>query len=110
MSDKAVVRFLKSLDENEALQKEFGSQMPKTTDPARIVAFASKRGFDFTADDLEKHAASFATKRPNEALSDRELDKVVGGIDFPTSTTYSSTSTDLLRNVYYTGVVANRLA
>jgi predicted ribosomally synthesized peptide with nif11-like leader len=72
MSEKAVVKFLKSLDENEALQKEFDAEVPKTADPARIVAFASKRGFDFTADDLEKHAESVAVKRPREARSDKD--------------------------------------
>lgn len=71
MSEKALVKFLKSLDENEALQKEFDAKMPKTTDPALIVAFASKRGFDFTSDDLEKHAASFVVKPPREGAATR---------------------------------------
>jgi predicted ribosomally synthesized peptide with nif11-like leader len=108
MSEKAVVKFLKSLDENEALKKEFVTKMPKTTDPAGVVAFASKRGFDFTADELEKYAASFATT-PRKALSDKDLSDIVGGVTFPTGTIYGSVSTQILRDTYYSGVVANRL-
>ena len=110
MSEKAVVKFLKSLDENEALKKELVAKMPKTTDPAGIVAFASKRGFDFTADELEKCAASFATAPPRKALSDKDLNEVVGGITFPAGTIYGPVSTQILRDTYYSAVVANRLA
>jgi predicted ribosomally synthesized peptide with nif11-like leader len=110
MSEKAVVKFLKSLDENEALKKEFVAKKPKTTDPAGIVAFASKRGFDFTADELEKYAASFATTPPREALSDKDLNEVVGGTTFSTGAIYGSVSTQILRDTYYSAVVANRLA
>ena len=110
MSAKTVVKFLKSLDENEALKKEFVAKMPKATDPASVVAFASKRGFEFTADELEKYAASFATAPPRKALSDKDLDEVVGGVTFPVSTAYGAVSTQILRDTYYSAVVANRLA
>lgn len=108
MSQNAVAKFLQSLDADEALKKEFVAQMPKTTDPARVVAFASTHGFDFTEDELEKHAASFAKTPPSRELSDKDLTEVVGGLTY--ATTYSSISTQLLRDTYYLGVVANRLA
>jgi predicted ribosomally synthesized peptide with nif11-like leader len=108
MSKKAVETFLKTLDENEAFGKEFAGEMPKTVDPARVVAFASTHGFDFTEDELEKHAASFAVKPPPGVLSDSELDGVVGGISFSSTTPYGAASTQLLRGVYYAAVDLNK--
>ena len=109
MSKKAVETFLKTLDENENLTKEFAVLMPKTSDPARVVAFASTHGFDFTEDELEKHAASFALTPPLGELSDNDLNKVVGGLGFPGVTPYGLASTQILRDVYYSAVLGNRM-
>lgn len=110
MSKKAVETFLKTLDENGPLNKEFLARMPKATDPARVVAFASAHGFDFTEDELEQHAASFAATPPAGELSDQELNAVVGGVSSFGLTPYGGTSTQVLRDTFFSGVAANRLA
>ena len=114
MSTQAVETFLKTLDQDETLQRQFGTTVPRTPDPAQIVAFASTHGYDFTADELEQHAASFAQQPPPTPageVSDEQLGGVVGGFgSYSFATAYSTSATQLLRNVYYAGVVANRLA
>ena len=109
MSKKAVDTFLKSLETDEKLKNEFVGAMPKATDAARVVAFASTHGFDFTEDELEKHAATYAETPKSAPLSDEDLKAVAGGA-FSVSSLYGAFSTRLLRNVFYAGVVANRLA
>jgi predicted ribosomally synthesized peptide with nif11-like leader len=109
MSKKAVDTFLKSLETKEELKKEFVGAMPKTADAARIVAFASTHGFDFTEDELEKHAATYAVTPTSGPLSDEDLKAVAGGA-FSRSNLYGAVSTRLLRDVFYAGVVANRVA
>ena len=108
MSKKAVESFLKDLDTDEALRKQFVTKMPKTTDPARVVAFASTHGFDFTEDELEQHAASFAVKPAFGEVSDEEAKAIVGGIGFAAKTPYGGVSTQVLREVYFAAVDANR--
>lgn len=109
MSTQAVETFLKSLDKDEALKKEFEAEMAKTADAGHVVAFASTRGFDFTADELEQHAASFAQQPPAGELSDEQMGGVVGGFGLAFPSMYSKPATQLLRDVYFAGVVANRL-
>ena len=114
MSTQAVEKFLTTLDQDETLQRQFGTAVPKTPDPAQIVAFANTHGYDFTADELEQHAASFAQQpppMPAGEVSDEQLGGVVGGFgSYSFGTPYATAATSLLRSVYYAGVVANRLA
>jgi predicted ribosomally synthesized peptide with nif11-like leader len=114
MSTQAVETFLETLDQDENLKRQLDAAVPKTPDPAHIVAFASRHGFDFTSDELEQHAASFAQQPPPTPageLSEDQMGEVVGGFgSYSFSTAYSASATQLLRSVYYAGVVANRLA
>jgi predicted ribosomally synthesized peptide with nif11-like leader len=84
MSQEAVVTFLKRLDEDADLRKEFLETVPpRISSQAPIVAFAGKHGFGFTEDDLKSAASAFQAGE----LADAQLDAVVGGVvepnDFP---------------------------
>jgi predicted ribosomally synthesized peptide with nif11-like leader len=107
MSQKAVERFLKALDEDQSLKNEFAARMPaKSTDSARVVAFASSRGFDFTEDELQKEAERYGATPPAE-IGENDLNAAVGGLAF--TSLYGTQSTALLRSVYSSTFTYNKL-
>jgi predicted ribosomally synthesized peptide with nif11-like leader len=99
MSQQAVVTFLKSLDESGELKKElFGTVPAKARDAARVVEFAGKHGFDFTQDELLKEAATYAAAK-GEALSDDDLEAVVGGVGWEGAALYGRSASQLLLRI-----------
>lgn len=95
MSQDAVEKFLKSLDEDEGLRKKFTAAVAEDErSPAAVAGFANKNGFDFTEEDLENASKSVSAAEP-EALSDKDLEAVAGGI----IVVGGSFSTSLLRSL-----------
>ena len=95
MSQEAVEKFLKSLDEDEGLRTKFTAAVAEEErSPAAVAAFAKENGFDFTEEDLENATKSVAAEP--EALSDKDLEAVAGGI----IVVGGSFSTTLLRSLY----------
>lgn len=71
MSQAEIERFVKDIKTNNALQlevKKVGSNQQA------FVALAKSKGYDFTLDELKKHA-----ERKKGELSQEDLDKVAGG-------------------------------
>jgi predicted ribosomally synthesized peptide with nif11-like leader len=94
MSQESVGKFLKSLDENDALRSKFASAVSEDArNPANVVEFAKKNGFDFTEKDLEE--ASKAVAPESGELNEGQLESVAGGI----IVVGGSYSTSLLRSV-----------
>ena len=76
MSQKAVVDFLKRVNEDARFQKEFLDAVPKElSSGAPIVEFAARRGFEFTEKELEQAAATSKSE-----LSEADLKAVAGGV------------------------------
>ncbi len=100
MSQEAVVKFLKNLDENEAMQKKFSAAVPETsTNAASVVAFASRNGYDFTEEELQKEAKSYAAAKQPAGIKDDDLQGVVGGLS-STISLFGSYSSSLLQSIY----------
>lgn len=71
MSQAEIERFVKDVKTNPALQadvKKAGS------DQQAFVTLAKSKGYDFTLDELKKHA-----EQKKGELSQEDLDKVAGG-------------------------------
>jgi predicted ribosomally synthesized peptide with nif11-like leader len=97
MSKEAVLGFMKSLDENEQLQKQLQAIPPKSRKAATIVAFAQKHGFEFTESELE-HEASQHAAASGVAISEEQLANVVGGMILPFR--FGANASHLLLNVH----------
>jgi predicted ribosomally synthesized peptide with nif11-like leader len=71
MSKAEIERFVKDVKTDTALQAEIKKA---GSDPQAFVALAKKKGYDFTVDELKKHA-----ENKKGELSQEDLDKVAGG-------------------------------
>ena len=81
MSIAEVERFVADLKSNAALRGEAEkSQDAKAsaTPVDHAVAFATSKGYAFTADEAKAHAKATAKAR-GKALTDADLDRVAGG-------------------------------
>ncbi len=83
MSMAEIERFAADLKSNEALRAEAAKALPDKshdTPLAHAVAFASSKGYAFTADEAKEHAKARA-KTAGGVLTDAELDGFSGGGD-----------------------------
>ena len=71
-----VKAFLEKIQTDEGLQKEMKGLIEKKASPAEVVAFANKKGFNFSEADLEKFGKD--TVMSGE-LDDEQLESVAGG-------------------------------
>lgn len=90
MSTADVSRFLKMLESDDSLVKEYAMVTEKAMRRAlqeAVIALAGTRGFEFTAQELGSHL-----ERITEELSDEELDQVAGGVagSPPSSSSHAS--------------------
>ena len=104
MSTEAVIDFLKGLEENEKLQKGLAAAIPpKSRQAVAVVEFAKQNGFDFTEDELEQAATSYAAAS-GKAISEDELANVVGGMSLSMQSfktiSFGGFSSNLLLNVH----------
>jgi Nitrogen fixation protein of unknown function./Killing trait. len=79
MSELSVNDFLKELDQNEIIIKQFQENKPET--PDEFLKFAEKLGFHFTADEFIKCFSKAGTI----PLSDEALDLVSAGVSSASS-------------------------
>ena len=98
MSQEAVFDFLKLLDVNEQLQDELKSIPPNSRKTSNVVEFAQKHGFEFTAEELEQEAGGHAAAS-GTAISEKQLENVVGGFSLP-MIRFGNFSSRLLLNVH----------
>lgn len=76
MSRETVQRFLARLSDDAALAQQLREDTRDSADAvAAIVAFAGRRGFEFSAED-------FLESQANREVSDAELDACAGGAGF----------------------------
>ena len=84
MSAVSVQEFLTKVAEDEALQAEVAKAMEAKDTPSALLALVNAKGYDFSADELERAVQEMQeadnTPQGSGEMGDRDLDAVAGGV------------------------------
>ncbi len=84
MSKGAVESFYRTVIKDPALQEQFKAVADEDAFVRLAVDLGSRRGFDFSAEEVRDRLNQVSGGSTSD-VSDRELEKVVGGVGTPAS-------------------------